>query len=86
LASGFDYDHRTSTEGATLEDYRLIVRDISAAGHCALVDTSQWFNATDIYDECNMPDTLHLGQDGHIRYSNNLLEEIRDDYSTLERE
>lgn len=80
LKTGYDYEHRTNTEGATLEDYRQIVRDIAAAGHCALVDTSQWFNATDIYDECNMPDTLHLGEDGHIRYTSKLLEEIRDAY------
>lgn len=80
LMSGHDYQHRTSTEGATLEDYRQIVRDIAAAGHCALVDTSQWFSATEIYDECNMPDTLHLGEDGHRRYTNMLLEEIRDNY------
>jgi lysophospholipase L1-like esterase len=83
LMSGFDYAHRTNTEGATLEDYRQIVRDIAAAGHCALVDTSQWFNSADISDECHLPDQLHLGEDGHIDYSEYLLEEVRDDYSTL---
>ena len=83
MISAFDYDHRISSEGATYEDYRQVVRDIAAEGHCALVDTSLWFDATDVYDDCNIPDTVHLGEDGHTRYSNNLLEEIREDYSTL---
>jgi lysophospholipase L1-like esterase len=83
LISGLDYDHRITSEGATYEDYRQVVRDIAAEGHCALVDTSQWFDATDVYDDCNMPDTVHLGEDGHTRYSNNLLKEIRGDYSAL---
>ena len=85
LMSGFDYDHRATTEGSVLEDYRQVVRDIAAAGHCALVDTTHWFEASDIYDDCNMPDTLHLGQDGHLRYTKNLLEQISGDYSDAEQ-
>ena len=83
LISGLDYEHHITSQGATYEDYRQVVRDIAAEGHCTLVDTSEWFNASEIYDECNMPDRVHLGEDGHIRYSNNLLESIRADYSTL---
>ena len=85
LMAGFDYDHRSTSEGSSLESYRQIVRDIAAEGHCALVDTSQWFDATDVYDECNMPDTLHLGQDGHLRYTQNLLEAISGDYSDAQQ-
>jgi lysophospholipase L1-like esterase len=81
LVSGFDYDHRISSEGATYEDYRQVVRDIAEEGQCTLVETSQWFTSTEIYDEYHMPDTLHLSKDGHIHYTNHLLETIRADYS-----
>ncbi|MCX2979740.1 SGNH/GDSL hydrolase family protein [Halieaceae bacterium IMCC14734] len=81
LMSGFDYDHRTSSEGTTYEDYRQVVRDIAGEGQCTLVETSQWFTSAEIYDEFEMPDTLHLGKDGHIHYAKHLLETIRADYS-----
>jgi lysophospholipase L1-like esterase len=83
LAAGFDYDHRITSEGKSYEDYRQAVRDIAEEGYCTLAETSQWFDSAQIYDECNMPDTLHLGEDGHILYTKHLLETIRADYSAL---
>ena len=83
LISGYDYDHRINSKGATFEDYRQVVRDIAAEGHCTLAETSQWFDSAEIYDECHMPDAVHLGKDGHRDYANNLLEAIRADYSAL---
>ncbi len=80
LMSGFDYRQRDGVEKASLEDYRQVVRDIAGAGHCALVDTSGWFDAADVHDGCTMPDKLHLGADGHARYAQKLLEQIRGDY------
>jgi lysophospholipase L1-like esterase len=80
LMSGFDYRQPDAVEKASLEDYRQVVRDIAGAGHCALVDTSVWFDAAAVHDGCSMPDTLHLGADGHARYAEKLLEQIRVDY------
>ncbi len=80
LMSGFDYGQPDAVRSPTLEDYRLVVRDIAGAGHCALVDTSGWFDAADVHDGCSMPDTLHLGAEGHARYAEKLLEQIRGDY------
>ncbi len=82
LRSGFDDRQHDSVETATLEDYRQVVRDIAGAGHCVLVDTTGWFDAADVRDGCSMPDTLHLGADGHARYAEKLLEQIREDYSS----
>ena len=83
LISGFDYEHRLNPKGETYEEYRQVVRDIATEGHCNLVDTSLWFSSTDVFDECNMPDSVHLGEEGHKQYSEFLLETIRDDYSNL---
>ncbi len=80
LMSGFDDRQHDSVETASLEDYRQVVRDIAGTGHCALVDTSGWFDAADVHDGCSMPDTLHLGPEGHARYAEKLLEQIRADY------
>ena len=81
LISRFDYSHQRDPEGATLEDYRQIVRSIAGEGYCILVETSEWFDAAEIYDECHMPGSLHLGEDGHIRYTIYLREAIRDVYT-----
>lgn len=80
LMSGFDYRQPDAVESASLEDYRQVVRDIAGAGHCALVDTSGWFDAADVHDGCSMPDRVHLGAEGHARYAEKLLERIRGDY------
>jgi lysophospholipase L1-like esterase len=80
LLSGPDIDHKTNSTGAKLEDYRQVIRDIASQGHCTLAETSEWFDAEDIYDECQMPDTVHLGEDGHIKYTAKLLETIRGEY------
>ena len=80
LMSGFDYGQPDAVKSPTLEDYRQVVREIAGAGHCALVDTSGWFDAADVHDGCSMPDTLHLGAEGHARYAEKLLEQIRGDY------
>ena len=80
LRSGFDLENPDDAERSSLEDYRQVVRDIAGAGHCALVDTSGWFDAADVHDGCSMPDTLHLGAVGHARYAEKLLEQIRGDY------
>ena len=80
LRSGFDLESRDDPGRSSLEDYRQVIREVAGAGHCLLVDTTGWFDAAEINDGCSMPDTLHLGVDGHARYSRNLLEQIRGDY------
>ncbi len=81
LMSGIDYRHQTNSEGSTLEGFREVVREIATEGHCTLVDTTDWFTAGEIYDENHVPDTIHLGKEGHRHYSMNLLEAIEGDYS-----
>jgi lysophospholipase L1-like esterase len=80
LKSGFDLKSPEDAERSSLEDYRQVVREVAGAGHCLLVDTAEWFDAAEVNDGCSMPDTLHLGVDGHAHYAKNLLEQIRGDY------